>query len=31
VARGPQAWRRERRTLDGVLLSDHAPVEAEVG
>jgi endonuclease/exonuclease/phosphatase family metal-dependent hydrolase len=31
VTRGPQAWRRERRTLDGVVLSDHAPVEAEVG
>ncbi len=30
LARGPQAWRRERRALDGVLLSDHAPVEAEV-
>ena len=25
------AWPRERRTLDGVLLSDHAPVEARVG
>jgi endonuclease/exonuclease/phosphatase family metal-dependent hydrolase len=24
-------WPRERRTVEGVLLSDHAPVEAEVG
>jgi endonuclease/exonuclease/phosphatase family metal-dependent hydrolase len=24
-------WARERRTVDGVVLSDHAPVEAEIG
>ena len=30
LARGPEAWPRERRRLGGVLLSDHAPVEAEV-
>ncbi|HEY2936123.1 MAG TPA: endonuclease/exonuclease/phosphatase family protein [Gaiellaceae bacterium] len=26
-----RAWPEERRRLDGVLLSDHAPVEREVG
>jgi endonuclease/exonuclease/phosphatase family metal-dependent hydrolase len=30
-ARPPAAWPPERRTLDGRLLSDHAPVEREVG
>jgi endonuclease/exonuclease/phosphatase family metal-dependent hydrolase len=30
VARGPEAWPEERRTVDGVVLSDHAPVEAVV-
>jgi endonuclease/exonuclease/phosphatase family metal-dependent hydrolase len=30
VARGPERWRRERRTLGGALLSDHDPVEIEV-
>jgi endonuclease/exonuclease/phosphatase family metal-dependent hydrolase len=29
-ARPPAAWERDRRRLDGVLLSDHAPVEAVV-
>ena len=24
-------WPEARRTLDGVLLSDHAPIEAEIG
>lgn len=24
-------WERERRTVDGVVLSDHAPVELEIG
>jgi hypothetical protein len=27
---GPSAWPLERRTLDGRVLSDHAPVEAVV-
>jgi endonuclease/exonuclease/phosphatase family metal-dependent hydrolase len=27
---GPSAWPLERRTLDGHVLSDHAPVEAVV-
>ena len=27
----PQAWPEERRRVDGVLLSDHAPVEAVIG
>ena len=26
----PQAWPEERRRVDGVLLSDHAPVEAVI-
>jgi endonuclease/exonuclease/phosphatase family metal-dependent hydrolase len=26
----PQAWPLERRRVKGALLSDHAPVEAEV-
>jgi endonuclease/exonuclease/phosphatase family metal-dependent hydrolase len=30
VARGPEAWVEDRRTVDGVVLSDHAPVEAVV-
>jgi endonuclease/exonuclease/phosphatase family metal-dependent hydrolase len=30
AARGPQHWPDERRRRDGVLLSDHAPVEAEM-
>ena len=28
--RAPQSWPAERRRVDGRLLSDHAPVEAEV-
>ena len=28
---GPSAWPVERRTVDGRVLSDHAPVEAVVG
>jgi endonuclease/exonuclease/phosphatase family metal-dependent hydrolase len=31
VLDGPRAWEVERRTLDGRVLSDHAPVEAVVG
>jgi endonuclease/exonuclease/phosphatase family metal-dependent hydrolase len=27
----PEAWSLERRTVDGVVLSDHAPVEVRVG
>ena len=27
VARAVTAWSRERRTVDGIVLSDHAPVE----
>ena len=27
---GPSAWPLERRTVDGRVLSDHAPVEAVV-
>jgi hypothetical protein len=27
----PRAWPVERRTIDGRVLSDHAPVEAVVG
>jgi endonuclease/exonuclease/phosphatase family metal-dependent hydrolase len=30
LERGPVAWERGRRRVDGVLLSDHAPVEAVV-
>jgi len=30
VVAGPSAWPVERRTLDGQVLSDHAPVEAVV-
>lgn len=30
LARGPEAWPEERRTVAGVVLSDHAPVEAVV-
>jgi endonuclease/exonuclease/phosphatase family metal-dependent hydrolase len=30
LERGPEAWAEERRTVDGVVLSDHAPVEAVV-
>jgi endonuclease/exonuclease/phosphatase family metal-dependent hydrolase len=30
VVEGPSAWPVERRTLDGRVLSDHAPVEAVV-
>jgi endonuclease/exonuclease/phosphatase family metal-dependent hydrolase len=29
IVRGPEPWPNERRQLDGRLLSDHAPVEAE--
>ncbi len=28
--RGPERWPEERRTVDGVVLSDHAPVEAVI-
>jgi len=28
--RAPRSWPAERRRVDGRLLSDHAPVEAEV-
>lgn len=32
AAVGPlRVWERERRTVEGVVLSDHAPVELEVG
>jgi endonuclease/exonuclease/phosphatase family metal-dependent hydrolase len=27
---GPAAWPKERRTVDGAVLSDHAPVEAVI-
>ena len=30
VVRGPEAWPEARRRIDGELLSDHAPVEAEM-
>jgi endonuclease/exonuclease/phosphatase family metal-dependent hydrolase len=30
LVRGPQPWPKERRRVDGRLLSDHVPVEAEV-
>jgi len=30
LARTPSAWPPERRRVNGGLLSDHAPVEAEV-
>jgi endonuclease/exonuclease/phosphatase family metal-dependent hydrolase len=30
VRDGPSAWPPERRTVDGRVLSDHAPVEADV-
>jgi len=30
VERGPEAWAEERRRIRGVVLSDHAPVEAVV-
>jgi endonuclease/exonuclease/phosphatase family metal-dependent hydrolase len=30
VVRGPEAWSEARRRVDGELLSDHAPVEAEM-
>ena len=30
LERGPEAWPRERRTVDGAVLSDHAPVEAVI-
>jgi endonuclease/exonuclease/phosphatase family metal-dependent hydrolase len=30
VARGPETWPSERRRVGDVLLSDHAPVEAEM-
>jgi endonuclease/exonuclease/phosphatase family metal-dependent hydrolase len=30
LERRPAAWERDRRRVDGVLLSDHAPVEAVV-
>jgi len=30
LVRGPERWATERRRHGGVLLSDHAPVEAEV-
>ena len=30
LARDPEAWPVERRSIDGVVLSDHAPVEAVV-
>jgi endonuclease/exonuclease/phosphatase family metal-dependent hydrolase len=29
LVRGPEPWPNERRRVDGRLLSDHAPVEAE--
>jgi endonuclease/exonuclease/phosphatase family metal-dependent hydrolase len=29
-ARGPEPWPEERRRVGGVLLSDHAPLEAEM-
>jgi hypothetical protein len=28
IERGPVRWPKERRRIDGRLLSDHAPVEA---
>jgi endonuclease/exonuclease/phosphatase family metal-dependent hydrolase len=28
IERGPERWPKERRRMDGLLLSDHAPVEA---
>lgn len=31
LVRGPEAWPEERRRVDGILLSDHAPVDAVVG
>lgn len=31
LERGPEPWPEERRRVGGVLLSDHAPVEAVVG
>jgi len=30
LERGPEAWPRERRMVDGAVLSDHAPVEAVI-
>ena len=30
LARGPEAWAEARRTVGGVVLSDHTPVEAVV-
>jgi endonuclease/exonuclease/phosphatase family metal-dependent hydrolase len=30
LARTPSAWPAERRRVNGALLSDHSPVEAEV-
>ncbi len=30
LERGPEAWPVERRSVEGVVLSDHAPVEAVV-
>jgi len=30
LVQGPESWPDERRTAGGVLLSDHAPVEAEM-
>jgi endonuclease/exonuclease/phosphatase family metal-dependent hydrolase len=30
LERGPEAWPRERRTVNGAVLSDHAPVEAVI-
>jgi endonuclease/exonuclease/phosphatase family metal-dependent hydrolase len=31
LERGPEVWAEERRRSNGRVLSDHAPVEAEVG
>ncbi len=30
LERGPEVWAEERRRVDGVVLSDHAPVEAVI-
>ncbi len=30
LERGPEAWTEERRRVNGVVLSDHAPVEAVI-
>jgi hypothetical protein len=31
AAAAQRSWPQERRRLDGFLVSDHAPVEREVG